>query len=166
MSKDFSYKEKISNLEKDYIDNLNNSKKYIFENLELNAYCFKVIDGDTIKCLIKINDIIDTSRNNEPQYLKINVRLNGIDTAEKRSNQAREKELSLQATNFTKKVLENKMVFLKFLGLDKYGRHLCKVYKTSYASSNLEISAGCISEELLKNNLANTYDGKKKAKFV
>lgn len=144
--------------EKEYIENIKSASGYIFEGLEIEGYCFKVIDGDTIKCLIKTRSPI-FSKDIEFNYLKVIVRLDGVDTAEKKSINEKERKLAEKATNFTKLLLENKMVKLKFLKIDKYGRHLCNVYKSG-------VSGGSVSEQLIKNNLANEYFGKKKESFT
>ncbi len=144
--------------EKEYVENIKSASGYIFEGLETEGYCFKVVDGDTIKCLIKVISPI-FSKDIEIKYLKVIVRLDGIDTAEKKSINEKEKKLAEKATNFTKLLLENKMVKLKFLKIDKYGRHLCNVYKSG-------VSGGSVSEQLIENNLANEYFGEKKESFT
>jgi endonuclease YncB( thermonuclease family) len=88
------------------------AKSYIFERLNTPAYCFKVVDGDTIKCVIKYNG----------EYLKVNVRLDGIDAPDIN------KDAKKTSTEFTKRFVENKYVNLQFISQDKYGRHLCTVY--------------------------------------
>jgi endonuclease YncB( thermonuclease family) len=140
------------NLIEELRNNLNNSKLYIFQNLEISALCYKVIDGDTIKCVIKWKD----------EYLKIVVRLDNVDTAEKRSKIDSERKLAEKATLFTKKLLEDKAVYLVFKESDKYGRHLCKVYLNKEESAKLGAS---VSEQLIKNNIALSYDGGKKRDF-
>jgi len=145
----------------EYIENIKTAGGYIFEGLETDGYCFKVVDGDTIKCLIKVISPI-ISNKIETKYLKVIVRLDGVDTAEKKSLIEKERKLAEKATAFTKKLLENRRVKLKFLKIDKYGRHLCNVYQ--YADSN-SISGGCVSQQLIENNLANSYTGKKKDSF-
>lgn len=138
-----------------YKESVNQASSYIFQNLKTVAYCFKVIDGDTIKCLIDYNNT----------YLKVIVRLDGVDTAEKKSINEAERKLALSASAFTKRLLEDKLVELEFLSTDKYGRHLCNVYQISKTNSNIEISGASVSQQLVDNNLANLYDGGKKSDF-
>lgn len=133
--------------------NLLNSKTYIFENWKTPAYCYKVVDGDTIKCIVKWKG----------DYLKLSVRLNGVDTPEKRSKDSDIKRMAEKASEFTKKMLEKKAVYLTFLGSDKYGRHLCKVFQ--YKDNYNYVDGGCVSSKLLENNLANEYSGGKKKEF-
>lgn len=140
------------NLIEELKNNLNNSKLYIFQNLETTGLCYKVIDGDTIKCIIKWKD----------EYLRIVVRLDNVDTAEKKSKIESERKLAEKATLFTKRLLENKAVYLVFKETDKYGRHLCKVFLNKEESVKTGAS---VSEQLINNKIALSYDGEKKETF-
>lgn len=133
-------------------ENTASAKSYIFDNLKVTGLCVKVIDGDTIKCVIKYKD----------EYLKLTVRLDGIDTAEKNSKVEAERKLSEKATNFTKALLCNRLVDLTFLKIDKYGRHLCNVYQHGCKTIN---GGGSLSSQLVEAKLANTYSGGKKENF-
>lgn len=124
----------------DLKENIDNAKSYYLDGITTTGYCFKVIDGDTIKCIIKHKD----------EYLKVTVRLDGIDTAEKKS---KSKEAT-DATEFTKKLLFDKNIKLIFKKIDKYGRHLCDVFNISGGQS--------VSNQLLEANLAKEYHGGKK----
>lgn len=141
------------NLLNELSDNALTAKSYIFDNLKTTGLCVKVIDGDTIKCVIKYKD----------EYLKVIVRLDGIDTAEKNSKIEAERKLSEKATAFTKALLYNRLVDLYFLKTDKYGRHLCNVYQHGCK----EISGGdnSLSSQLVNAKLANVYSGGKKENF-
>lgn len=141
------------NLIDDLKNNLDNSKSYIFNNWETPAYCYKVIDGDSIKCIVKWKD----------EYLKLSIRLDGVDTPEKISKDVRIKDIAKRASEFTKKLLEKKAVYLFFINSDKYGRHLCKVFL--YKDNSNYAEGGCVSSKLLENNLANGYSGGKKKEF-
>ncbi len=123
----------------DLKENLENAKSYFLEGVNTVGYCFKVIDGDTIKCVIKHNG----------EYLKVTVRLDGVDTPEKKSK-PRE---AAAATDFIKKLALDKEVDLVFKSLDKYGRHLCDVFNTKH---------GGLSSQLIENNLGVKYHGGKK----
>jgi len=124
----------------DLKENIGNAKSYFLQDVETVGYCFKVIDGDTIKCVI----------NHRGEYLKVTVRLDGIDTAEKKSKSLE----AAAATEFTTRLAFEKNVKLRFKSLDKYGRHLCDVYNC--------IEGGTISQQLLEAKLAKEYHGGKK----
>ncbi len=143
------------NLLREYKENIDNSSSYIFYGLKTIAYCFKVIDGDTIKCMIKSPD--------GESFLKVIVRLDGVDTAEKKSIVEAEKKLAEKASLFTKTLLEDKLVELHFLKTDKYGRHLCNVYQVTRPGQTM--TGGSVSQQLIDNKLANEYDGGKKENF-
>jgi endonuclease YncB( thermonuclease family) len=140
------------NLLNELSENATSAKSYIFENLIITGLCVKVIDGDTIKCVIKYKD----------EYLKLTVRLDGIDTAEKNSKNEAERKLSEKATNFTKILLNNRLVDLIFLKTDKYGRHLCNVYQHGCKTVN---GGSSLSSQLINAKLANVYSGGKKENF-
>lgn len=144
--------EEYANTLNKYKENISKADSYIFHDLKTVAYCFKVIDGDTIKCLIQFNDI----------YLKVIVRLDGVDTAEKKSTKETERKLAEKASLFTKRLLEDRLVELEFLSTDKYGRHLCNVYQINVSGS---IRGASVSQQLVDNKLANTYSGGKKQDF-
>ncbi len=139
----------------DLKNNLENSKSYLFENWKTPAYCYKVVDGDSIKCVVKWKE----------EYLKVVVRLDGVDTPEKRSKNENEKQLAMRAMEFTKKLLEDKGVYLEFKGADKYGRHLCNVFLYKQNTQEIIIDGGSVSSRLIENNLANEYSGGKKKEF-
>jgi endonuclease YncB( thermonuclease family) len=129
----------------DLKQNLDSAKSYFLEGVDTIGYCFKVIDGDTIKCVI----------NHRGEYLKVTVRLDGVDTPEKGSSPA-----SI-ATDFTKRMALDKNVKLVFKSLDKYGRHLCDVYACKGGAAEEQ----SVSDLLLDSKLANEYHGGKKKAF-
>lgn len=102
----------------------------------------KVYDGDSITIASKlpnINDII----------YRFQVRLNGIDTPEIKGKTVTEKELAKKARDALSILIMNKMVILKNVSTEKYGRLLADVY----------IGDLYVNEWLLNNNYAVKYDG-------
>lgn len=130
----------------------------------IKSYCklVNIYDGDTITCILPIFDT----------FYKFIVRLNGIDTAEIKTKNEDIKHMALEAKNRViqlttnksfdtnnqlKEYLENNPIILwihchKF---DKYGRVLSDVF----INPNDKLS---ISEILLNEKLAVSYDGKTK----
>ena len=106
------------------------------------AYISKVIDGDSCVGDIDLGFGIKTSNTK--------IRLDGIDTAEIKSKDAVLKTKALEAKQLLQALIENKTVYLKSLGVDKYGRSLAKIYT---------IDGLCCNEELKNKNLAIEYDG-------
>lgn len=109
----------------------------------------RVIDGDTIE--IK-NECF-------PTELKLSVRVSNIDTPEKgsRAKCEREAKLAEKASKFTKQFIgKNKTATFKNIQWDKYGGRLL---------ADVEINGKSLAGELVKNNYARSYDGKKKGSW-
>ena len=105
----------------------------------------KVYDGDTITIASKL------PYENSSMY-RFSVRIKGIDCPEIRTHNLDEKEIALIAKKFVEDKCLNKIVELKNLSTEKYGRILADVF-----IDNINIS-----DELIKNKLAVKYDGGKK----
>ena len=121
-----------------------------------------VYDGDTVKVILPTFN----------SYYKFTIRLNGIDTCEIKSKdkilqdngiKARDRVLELLTNNKknTKKDIKNLLesevflVWVECFDNDKYGRILANIYKDKNEKKS-------ISEILLEEKLAYTYEGKKK----
>jgi len=109
------------------------------------AYCYKVIDGDSIKVCFYIQD----------ELYKYSFRLAGIDTPELRSKNLKEKEFAKKVKKYLKLMIETKFIYLKLQKFDKYGRILADVYY------NDEL----INELLVTKGYAHTYSGGTKQKW-
>ena len=121
-----------------------------------------VYDGDTVKVILPTFN----------SYYKFTIRLNGIDTCEIKSKdkilqengiKARDRVLELLTNNKkdTKKDIKNLLesevflVWVECFDNDKYGRILANIYKDKNEKKS-------ISEILLEEKLAYSYEGKKK----
>jgi micrococcal nuclease len=102
----------------------------------------KVYDGDTITVATKL------PYENSPYY-RFAVRLKGIDCPEIKTKNKDEKECAILARDFLRDLLMDKMVVLKDVELEKYGRILAYVY---YEDQH-------VSDMLCENRLAVKYDG-------
>ena len=124
---------------------------YNFRCLEIT----KVLDGDTIDVVIDLGFDL---------YKKERVRIAGVDTPEKRTRDAEEKELGIHATNWLKEKLEgaisgdDDLVIRTELvgGVGKYGRLLGWLYLGDAAVS--------LNEEMIEEGYAWAYDGGTKQK--
>jgi len=104
----------------------------------------KVYDGDTITIATKIHKM-------SPVY-RFSVRLNGIDTPEIKTHSKTEKELAIKAKEFLSGIILDKIVELKNISTEKYGRLLADVY-----------FEGChINSLMITNGYAVKYNGGKK----
>jgi endonuclease YncB( thermonuclease family) len=102
----------------------------------------KVYDGDTITIASKLP-------NTETPIYRFSVRLSGIDSAEIHGKTANEKKEAILARDALHNLIFGKMVHLKNVSTEKYGRILADVYL-----DNLHIN-----EWMLNENLAVPYDG-------
>ncbi len=105
----------------------------------------KVYDGDTITLATILYDVA----------YRFSVRLNGIDTPEMKGGSAHEKELAILARDELSKRIMNKIVTLKNVSTEKYGRVLADVY----------LDDECINEWMIKMGHAKSYDGGHKEAF-
>jgi micrococcal nuclease len=108
-----------------------------------------VYDGDTITIVSKLP--YDAS----PLY-RFSVRLAGIDCAEIKGKTERERELAQEAKVALQKLILNKVVVLKNLKTEKYGRVLADVYLGDIH----------VNQWLLDNKYAVQYSGGKKTDWV
>ena len=108
-----------------------------------------VYDGDTITIVSKLP--YDAS----PLYRFV-VRLAGIDTAEIKGKTDRERELAQEAKRALQKLILNKVIALKNLKNEKYGRVLADVYLGDLH----------VNQWLLDNKYAVQYSGGTKTNWV
>lgn len=126
--------------------NINQVKKFSFENYETVIKIIKIIDGDTITAIFKFKD----------EFYKSNFRINGIDTAEIHSTNENEKKFALDTKLYLSNLIINKNLKAKFLNFDKYGRILINIYL-----DNNEL----LSDILIKGGFAKKYNGGTKEKW-
>jgi len=107
----------------------------------------KVFDGDTITIASKIS-IPDS-----PIY-RFQIRLEGIDSPEMKTNDDSEKEMAVIARDELSKKILGKWVELENINTEKYGRVLAKVMCKS-DSGKME----CINDWMIKKRLAVPYNG-------
>ena len=124
---------------------------------EYNANVEKVIDGDTIDCIIDLGF---------HTWKKIRVRMEGINTPESRTRDLEEKELGLAAKNRLQEILEyndNRCV-LKISGLGKFGRALATVHVKTLSPLATESSMTLINvnQQLIEEGHAVEYHGGKR----
>lgn len=109
----------------------------------------KVYDGDTIT----IASYLPIP--NSPLY-RFSVRLNGIDTPEIKGKTREEKELALTAKNALSEMILGKVIELRNIENEKYGRILADVY----------LGPTHINEWMVENKYAVRYNGGTKERPV
>lgn len=149
-------------------ENVNNSFPIFSLNGEyLLGKCVDVYDGDTVKIVMPL--MIDGEITNK--LFRWNCRINRVDTPEIRTKNIKEKDYGkLVRDNLRNKIL-NRMVYVKCLDFDKYGRLLTEIYiNEDYNYSNIN-KDNCedkllnISNWLITNNYAKEYFGGTKTKW-
>jgi endonuclease YncB( thermonuclease family) len=102
----------------------------------------KVYDGDTFTMISKLPYT-------EGPIYRFSVRMKGIDSPEIKGKTNNEKELANKSRDALSKLILGKIVILKNISSEKYGRILADVY----------IGDLCVNEWMLENNFAVKYDG-------
>lgn len=102
----------------------------------------KVYDGDTITICSKL------PYDNSPIY-RLQVRLNGIDSAEIKAHSDIERKKAIDAREALSSLIMGKVVSLKNVGTEKYGRLLADVY---YKDTH-------VNNWMIQHNYAVKYDG-------
>jgi len=102
----------------------------------------KVYDGDTFTLAAKLP-------NTDGPVYRFTVRLNGIDTPEIKGKTATEKELAKRARDALSSLIMNKIIILKNVETEKYGRLLAEVYVDDININNY----------MVDNKYAVKYDG-------
>ena len=126
---------------KKYIKNIDiqNIKRFSFEGVEKYAYIISCYDGDTCTILFKW----------KKQNIKISCRIYGIDTPEIRTTNKEEKKKAIESRDYLRSLILNKIVFVKIMKYDKYGRPLIQLYY-----NNIDIS-----KEMIEKGYGKEYFG-------
>lgn len=83
------------------------------------------------------------------------IRLMGIDTPEIKAKNATEKAAAVAARDFLRGLILDKVIIIKCLEFDKYGRLLGNLFTTDNTTKSL-------SELMIEKGHAKAYDGGKK----
>ena len=115
-----------------------NSDLYKYEGIVESIY-----DGDTLTIMASVGF---------STYIKIKARLYGIDTAELRTKDKKEKELAYKARDYLRELILNKKIRFISHGKGKYGRYLCTIF----------LDGENINKKLVEEKLAKEYFGGKR----
>ena len=120
------------------------------ERFWYGATVLKVIDGDTVDLMVDLGFNV---------HHKIRDRLFGINTPESRTKDLKEKELGIQAKQFTADWFTNhKWVFVNTIPdkNDKYGRVLARIFSSDKID---DTSTACLNTDIVQAGLAREYFG-------
>ncbi len=120
---------------------------YFFTTLKVKSI-ISVYDGDTFTADLDCNCEMDIFCN------KISIRILGVDAPEIRRGCLKEKELAIRAKQFSADFLSKGEITLKNIDRGKYFRIVADVF----------VNGKPLSKELIKRELAVSYDGKTKIK--
>lgn len=126
----------------DYLDKITYDNTIPFIPPITSGKVVKVYDGDTFTLAAKLP-------NTDGPVYRFTVRLNGIDTPEIKGKTATEKELAKRARDALSSLMMNKIVILKNVETEKYGRLLAEVYVDDININNY----------MVDNKYAVKYDG-------
>lgn len=106
---------------------------------KFNSVCIKVVDGDTIDCVVDLGFNISQ---------KIRFRLARINAPEINSPIEETRIKAQEAKNFVSTSILSKKIIIESKKTEKYGRYLAEVF---YDGKNL-------NDELLQQGLAEKYE--------
>lgn len=139
-----SYNELCSSNSKFSTATYKNTPKFL-PNIRIGKV-IKVYDGDTITVAAQPYE--------KSILYRFTIRLFGIDTPEIRTKDVNEKKAAKYVRDFLSQLILNKIVMIRVMGKDKYGRLLAKVYERD---ANTDIST-----LLLIKRYCLPYDGGRK----
>lgn len=125
-----------------YLDSIEYKDTIAFVPQITKGKVIKVYDGDTITIASKM------PYENSPIF-RFSVRLLGIDTPEIKTKSKAEKELAVLARDALSSKIMGKIIILKNVSLEKYGRLLADVYLDDLN----------LNQWLIENKYAVAYDG-------
>lgn len=135
----------MTEIDTDYLETIEYNDTIPFTFPIKYGKVIKVYDGDTITIAAKLPNT------NGPVY-RFSVRLDGIDTPEIKGKSVAERELAKQARDVLHELIYGKVVELRNVANEKYGRILADVY----------IGDTNVNQWLVSENFAVLYDGGKK----
>ena len=109
-----------------------NTPTFSFNKSTYQAKVVNVYDGDTIWVAIKHLN----------KYIKIKIRLEGIDTPELGTKNFKEKEKAIDSRDYLKHLINNRIIKLKCGNFDKNGILLGKIYFKNICINNIMIETG------------------------
>ena len=147
-------------------DTVNDIPKDYFSNFKtIYGRVIRIIDGDTIRVRHCTSRFFGTRRF-DPNAKRIydstlSIRIYGVDCPElqKRKSDPMSQPFAQEATDFTSKLAMGKLVRIKLLRKDQYGRAIAKVETGRKVMTIPPLSRKDLSIELMKRGLATLYTG-------
>ena len=127
---------------------------FSLDGLITRAKVVNVYDGDTVHIVFPFYN-----KERKKDMCRWKCRLSGIDTPELRTKSSQEKTLAIQAREYVKNYVLDKIVTVKCGKFDKYGRLLVEIY---VFEQDTECS---LNQLLIDRGIAKEYNGGKKDEF-
>ena len=127
---------------------------FSLDGLITRAKVVDVYDGDTVQIVFPFYN-----KERKKDMCRWKCRLSRIDTPELRTKSQEEKKLAIQAREYVKEYVLEKIVTVKCGKFDKYGRLLVEIY---VFEGNTECS---LNQLLIERGIAKEYNGGKKDGF-
>lgn len=126
-------------------------ERFSFKDIKTLAKVCKIHDPDTITVIFKF----------KKEFIKLNVRLEGIDAPEQHSKKETESSVCKLGIKALTNLIQGKIVNIHFGDFDKYGRVLARI------ELNSQISGGGLSVNnwLIESGYAREYVGGKKQEW-
>lgn len=137
-------------IQKDFLKSVeyDNINFFSLNGLNVWAKVVKVYDGDTVTLVFFVND----------KPFKFRCRLNGIDCAEKKSEDEAEVIHANRAIERLNEMIDNDLIYVKCKRFDKYGRVLVDLF-------DCDDSEFSFNDLLIGEGLAYHYKGNKRTPF-
>ena len=138
----------------DIIDRLKKCEhveKYSLDGLKTYAKVTNIYDGDTCHLIFDFH----TGKTNNT-LVDIRVRMAHYNCAEIKTIDKEEKEKAIEARDYFRKICDNKIVYVEFGHMDKYGRPLVVLYFKKEHCGNLNKS---INTHMMDMNHGKKYEG-------
>lgn len=136
-------RERLESIDCDSVD------RFSFAGVDTFAKIANIYDPDTFTIVFECNS----------QLIKLNVRLDGIDAPERKSNIPAEAAACQAGILRLEEIIKDKVVRVVIGKYDKYGRPLA----TLYSLEPIEDDITCINDYLIRYRYVKPYDGGKKS---
>ncbi len=129
--------------------NCTDIKRFSFKGIDTPARVSSIYDPDTITIVFPMLG----------KFIKLKVRLSGIDAPELKSKIKAESDVCKKGIEQMNKLIGDKVIRVQLDDFDKYGRVLARVY-------TLDENPICINDYLIEYQYVRKYDGGKKEEWT
>lgn len=125
---------------------------FTLEGTKCRCKVVDVYDADTVTIVLPWNK----------ELYKVKCRLLGIDSAERRTKNLKEKKYSYEAKEWLENLIKDKVIWID---CDDWGKYGGRMLGTLYLTEEDYKNGKSINDMIIEKGYAYKYDGKKKKKF-